>query len=379
MKIIFVVHDFSLTGAPRLGLQIAEVLAQTHDVTLVTKKDGPLRELVESGTFSDVIDVHTSHEVADLTLEERVNRAYELLQNVRPDLVYVNSIAAGDWVSAARKARCKVALHVHELQRSIVELQGMRLFDSYDISQADIVIAASDECVHDIHRTLRYSPERVINFGVCVDIEQIRQMGANVPSAGVRHDRRKLAWDKEQRAERRLVVMCGQSCERKGSDLFWKVAEACPGCDFLWVGPWDDDMSRRVNPGLSLNKLKPLDNFYWTNLVKNPFAFIARADLFVLTAREDPNPLVVPEAISLGVPVLTFRDSGGSHAWTSRYGYSLSGSVDPKRISDFISRFFSQQQFPASPDTAFFEAVDLKRKVRSMSAELERIKTPLAA
>lgn len=379
MKIAFVLHDFSLTGAPKLGLQIAEIFAQTHQVTLITKKDGPLRDQIKEGSFIEVIDVATSHELADLSLQERVERATELLKRIDPDLVYVNSLAAGEWVSAASALKRSVVLHVHELQQSILELQRMRLFDNFSVSQADLVLTASDECMRDVRRLFRLPAERVVNFGVCVNIEEVQRLAEVAPGAAIRHDGKALDWSRRKRSARKLIVMCGQSSHRKGSDLFWQAAADVPEHDFLWVGPWDDELSQAVNPALALNLKKRLKNLYWTNLVKNPFAYISQADLFVLTAREDPNPLVVPEAISLRVPVVTFRNSGGSHDWTNRFGYSLTGNVDPVRIADFIHRFFLAANEGVDLDQRFLEVADLRAKARSIMQDIESLVSAAAA
>ena len=146
-----------------------------------------------------------------------------------------------------------------------------------------------------------------------------------------------------------------------------------PELDFVWIGPWDDPASRQVNPAFALNIREPADNLYWTNSVANPYPLIANGGLFVLTSREDPNPLVVPEAIALGVATLCFSGTGGSTAWTDLFGFSLSGDVDPMRIVQFAQRFFAHSDFswPASP--GFLEAIDLRSKVPDLISRVMQL------
>ncbi len=45
----------------------------------------------------------------------------------------------------------------------------------------------------------------------------------------------------------------------------------------------------------------------------NPFPYFKAADIVVVPSREDPFPLVVLEAMSLGKPTVIFKEAGGIH------------------------------------------------------------------
>ena len=68
---------------------------------------------------------------------------------------------------------------------------------------------------------------------------------------------------------------------------------------FVWVGDLGDPEMAQACPALEF--LGP---------DANPFRHVARFDVFCLPSRDDPFPLVVLEAMSLGVPVVAF-DVGG--------------------------------------------------------------------
>jgi hypothetical protein len=360
MRVAFILHELNLTGAAKLGLQMARVFARNHEVALVSKKDGPLRQTIPPGLFHDVVITNTNHEICSEPLEQRVAKATAWLEEFNPDLVYVNSTAAADWLGAARLLGCRTVLHVHEMLRIMSELLVLKVFDRYDVAGADRILAASRECMNDVQACFDVPTEKITNFGVCVDVREILERSKEEPALAVRHDGRPL--DYASRGERKIVAMCGLAQHRKGVDLFWEAARLTPEHDFLWIGPWDDADARETNPALALNAENPLDNLYWTNMTSNPYSIMARADLLALTSREDPNPLVVPEAIALGRPVATFASTGGAHEWTSRYGLSLSGAPDAERLSNFSRRFFSMEATAWSPNDSFFEAADLETK-----------------
>jgi len=364
MKIAFILHDLNLTGAARLGLQVARVMARSHDVKLVAKRDGPLRETIPEGLFRDLVITDTNHEDCDESLDSRVANASQWLKESDPDLVYVNSIAAADWVGAARQSAHRSVLHIHEMLREISNLRLSNVFDGYDVGHSDRILAASRECLEAVRSAFSIPAEKLTNFGVCVDVPDIEAKSRDKPAAAVRHDGELL--DYRGKPDRKLIAMCGLAQHRKGADLFWETARISPEHDFLWIGPWDDPNSELVNPALPLNSQMPLDNLYWTNTTTNPYSAMARADLFALTSREDPNPLVVPEAISLGRPVVTFAASGGAHEWTSRHGLSLSGKPDPQRLADFARHFFSMKQLDWTPGPAFFQEADLEAKTTEL-------------
>lgn len=372
MKIAFVLHDFGLTGAPKLGLQIAAILARHHPVWLFVKQDGPLRSMVPARLFQDLVVTNTSHEIRHDPLGVRVDQAATSLRAIQPDLVYVNSIAAADWIGGAVRARCRSVLHVHEMRRQIYDLKRINVYSTADVVKADRVLAASPECLRDFQGVFGVDPRKVEDFGVCIDLTDIQDKATSNPPRAVRHDGEALSYIARSR-DRKIVAMCGLAQQRKGADLFWDTARLTPEHDFLWIGPWNDPAAQKTNPALPLNARTPLDNLYWTNLTTNPYAAMTHVHLFALTAREDPNPLVVPEAIALGLPVATFAGTGGSHHWTNRYGLSLSGQPNPERLSAFIRRFF-HLPVPTAAWTAnqsFSAVASLEGKTTALMRKLE--------
>src|SRR5262249_3628557 len=174
------------------------------------------------------------------------------------------------------------------------------------------------------------------DFGICLGVDDILERARETVAPAKRFDGEALS------GTRPIVAMCGVAATRKGADLFYEAATQTPDVDFLWVGPWDDEIARNANPV----KDRPMDdqasNFYYTNLTQNPYAHIAKATLFLLTSREDPNPLVVPEALLLDVPTVSFTRGTGAHLWTSRFGTALSGAPEAARIAKYVERFLEQ-------------------------------------
>ena len=111
--------------------------------------------------------------------------------------------------------------------------------------------------------------------------------------------------------------MCGSGLDewRKGTDLFIRCAHqvgeiTSREVQFIWVGGWLSESAKIEHLELA-NTLGVADRIRFTGMVENPMDYYQVCDVFNLTSREDPFPLVCLEAASLGKPVICFADAGG--------------------------------------------------------------------
>jgi len=134
-----------------------------------------------------------------------------------------------------------------------------------------------------------------------------------------------------------VISMCGTASKRKGSDIFFQTAKRLPQFNFLWIGPWN----KKEAPGniiLDDYEKSRLTNFYVTHETSNPYPYFRLSDIFVLTSREDPNPLVVMEALFLAKVCIGFSGTGGSKDLLNRFGILLHGEITVKQLISIIER-----------------------------------------
>ena len=366
MRIFFVLHDLSLTGAPKIGLKMAEYFSESTETFLIARQNGPLGDQIVDTKFAQVIIDDMLHESVNLIREDRLKHAVEIIKEHEPDLIYVNSIAASEWLSAAKICNTKCILHVHEMKDGIFGLEQNNLFDPYDFEYCDLITFASYESQRDFESLFGVNAVH-INFGVGINYDEVLALSKLNPDSCI--NARGVSF---KRAEKRKVfAMCGTAVYRKGSDIFWELARSLPEHDFIWIGSWDDDsFVRSTNPALPLNKKVPLKNLYWSNTTSNPAPLILSSDVFLLTSREDPNPLVVLEAFALGTPVVAFSGTGSSYLLTNKYGYTLSGEVDLTRLTAFCKRLigFDRNSYAVAVDSV---ELDLKNKTNELIATIK--------
>ena len=108
----------------------------------------------------------------------------------------------------------------------------------------------------------------------------------------------------------RIIIGAGYADLRKGFDLFlqlWRKMRGAVHC--VWLG--DIDPSLKNNLHVELTSALSSGTFHMPGRVENVPAWLAAADVFALTSREDPYPSVVLEALAAGLPCVAFEETGG--------------------------------------------------------------------
>ena len=330
MRICLVCHEASLTGAPRLGFDLALFLSDRHEVHLVVKAGGPLLEQPRYAKLQAACRNVETYQFARVPpYTDRVEGATRVLREIRPDLLYVNSVAAGDWCEAGARAGVVVALHTHEM-RSVLPILLSRTATPRLLEWTDLLVGDCREALDDLQDTVGVRFENVLDFGIHIDTEAVLAQGelgvpppVNARGASPGRDRRRVA-------------MCGHAQPRKGADIFFDLACRLPQYDFLWIGAWGPPDTEDNDPVFERFRARSIDNLYVTGLTANPYAYLREIDTFLLTSREDPNPVVVAEALLFGKKVVAFSETGGSKTLLSRFGYVLHGAPDSGRAAALL-------------------------------------------
>lgn len=99
------------------------------------------------------------------------------------------------------------------------------------------------------------------------------------------------------------IVMSGSLSRRKGVPLFTEVARLAATAGKPWHFHWIGGP-----PGGEVFDYRP--EVIWWGWQDNPGALVRQARLFFLSSADDPQPLAAMEALSLGVPVVCYKDTG---------------------------------------------------------------------
>lgn len=327
---LLVSHDASLSGAPRIAVEI--LLASRDAVekrSLVIRWPGPLAGDLAAAADSYRLEPYRRTRVslrrfrmtrdAAIRVEEAAAKA--VLRRENPDLVYLNSVLSACYIRPALARGMRVVLHSHELNDAVS--WGLSRYDLGDAYRKIRLVACSEAAKRCLQETT--GTEDVTVLPSVVDAGRVHRL----VSAG------------ESQATFRgpdgLVIACGATNETKGTDLWLRVARAvkerlgpvCP--EFVWIGGSEIRFYERLARGLGV-----ADRVHFLGQISNPYPIMASADILTVPSRQDAFPLVVLEGMCLGVPIVAF-DVGGIADQVGDAGV-LVKSGDVEGMADAVQR-----------------------------------------
>lgn len=279
-NVLFVSHESSATGAPIVFIntiiKLKEILPHIQIYLIILKK-GALDDKFRSITNN----VWSVGEEPPLGWPEF-------------ELVYFNSIESSHLFADLKlkgyiNKFTKIILHSHEMYGTVHKygLEKSKIL----IDKVDYVFCAS---------------EAVLN--------NILDIGFDEKCCAVVRPLVSLPNIKKLQSEE-IIMACGEISFNKGIDFFIQVAKSyfeknpSSNLKFYWVGPDTRGLKALVEWDLTHMNLN--DRVIFTGYSSKVIDYYSKSKLFFLPSRQDSFPLVVLEALSVGLPILYFKETGG--------------------------------------------------------------------
>jgi glycosyltransferase involved in cell wall biosynthesis len=142
-----------------------------------------------------------------------------------------------------------------------------------------------------------------------------------------------------------VIGGAGTTDWRKGIELFLVVAQQVfakmPEADirFAWKGALPESLEvARLQYDIQRSGLEGKIRFL--PLSREMDSYFSHIDLFLLTSREDPYPLVVLEAAGFGKPTLAFEKAGGAPEFIGEEAGSCYPYLDTTAMADGILHYY---------------------------------------
>lgn len=299
-KILFISHDATRTGAPILLLNLAEALMANQNNKYV------LSFLIKQPPY-DLVDKFSSYPVKlatdnNYSIRKRLHLSKYSLRNIKNsltgvDLIISNTLTNGDILPVIRKYfQGPVYSYIHEL-----EMAAQYFTNTQDVN-------ALRECTNH-YLVPSLAVKKFLQESYSIADNNISLLQYYIPS---------LNNEIKKRAENNTLIIGGVGTIdwRKGPDLFIQVAyltfQKKPDADikFIWKGAINNIDLLRLQYDISKTGLK--DKIEFQPASDDMQSFYKKIDVFLLTSREDPYPLVVLEAADAGVPTICFENAGGA-------------------------------------------------------------------
>lgn len=295
-KILFISHEGSRTGAPLVILSLIKEIKQKIDSKslVLFLEDGPV--INDFKEHINVFDFDCNKRLKKLlpySFRREFNRRYFYLWAKHQcfDLIYANTVASlKEAISLKNFLNIPILLHVHETERTFhnrgITRDMIKMCDKY-IAVSSLSVQALENWGVDKNKITIVRP-----FSDFLDNVEIKTVDIN--------------------QETFVIGASGVGSWRKGADIFPLIIKTFTdkypdiSCKFVWIG----NLSTQEMV-FDIKKMGLEKYIITPGVVNNPMEYYKKFDVFLLTSRDDPFPLVCMENAALGTPIVLFENTSG--------------------------------------------------------------------
>ena len=313
-KVLLISHEASRTGAPVCFLRLAEELTKIPGVEcwIFLLKGGELADAF--ARVAPTLDVHAlaAHGISYPDIPTELARQFREYSS--RGIAICNTMVLSSFHAAFAEHQVPVLSWVHELPISIDFFGGRPAIEQISAASRRVIVPAD-----------AVRGAMIDRYGV--DPDQITTVYNGLEARTRDLERKRETFRRQVRTElgipedALIVLGCGTVELRKGADLFAQLCrrvltqasdgEPAANAWFIWVGQtgfpfFQDWLIHDAEHGVAKGRL------IFTGPRDDTVPYFMAADLFALTSREDPCPVVNVEAMESGLPVVAFEESGGA-------------------------------------------------------------------
>jgi len=312
MKILFIGHDASRTGAPLLLLQLMSWLKVNYsdiEFDCLLLDGGELEKEYQS---TCKVYYREPKEIKRLSYIKRIlKRIFRIKHNIRAayydnlfnklksnnyDVIYGNTIVSSNAILELTTLipHAKILMHVHEL---------------YDITRF----------YSDSLNKLSVTKIKIITVSQITKQNLIKNHGISESSIELVYeyiDTKKITEKQIENPTTKFIVNgSGLVQVRKGYDIFISVAKRAiqkyPDIPFhfKWIGTIPEYLSFYIQNDIEMADLNGIVEFIGAK--EDPYFEFSSSSVFLMTSRQDPFPLVCIEHALLGKPIICFDKVSG--------------------------------------------------------------------
>lgn len=356
MKILFLTHQTSRTGAPMVLLHFLKwikINQPNQEIHCIAIEGGELEEEFKM-VSNDYMNLSTIKKSNTNLIKEIKKKSLKKIGFHQPalstkdqyikkvgtkhfDLIYVNTVVC---LPVAVKLKTfapeiKHILHVHELKNMIVQL--LPKFESY-LKNIDFYIAVSDKVKKSLINNYNISPK---------DVEVVYEF-TNISFV-----------ENNSKSNSFIIGGSGSINFRKGVDLFISVAAYIKrnypeaNIKFIWVGSGNPHFTNMLKEDIKKTGLE--DSVHMVGKTDNPEQYYSKFDMFLMTSREDPFPLVCIEAGMLRKPIICFKNATGTEEILKKGGGKIIPYLDHIEMAKAVIVYYGNESMLKEDGEKAFE------------------------
>ncbi len=336
MRILFISHNATRSGAPILLLSLIEYLKRTRslEILIVLGESGELEKEFQKFGKTYIISKNNKwkNPIFSKIYKKLIDPCHlffikHRLNTKKIDLIYANTFSVGFILKFINPKGIRVITHVHEMVYTIRSFgdENNDAIKKYTHEYIAVSEAVKNGLVNTfdiedvkINTVYGFLPKVALKFNKELS-SQLRKL-LNIPN------------------EAFIIGGSGNASWGKGTDLFvqlaFKLIKKNPNFYFVWVGAntgWLEEFYNQLH--YDMDKLEISNKLIFTGSVTNPYDYYNIFDAFALTSREDSFPLVCLENAAFGNPILCFDKAGG----IKEFIYDNNGIVVPYLDLDIMA------------------------------------------
>ena len=339
-NILFVSHDANRAGAQILLLRFLKLLKNHPDFkfSILLKEGGIIEnEFEEIATTYYWKDRNAKSQKT--IFEKIINKVFaknnyeknllERLKTQNFDLIVSNTVTNGDLLEKLSILNISISTYVHELEMGIQQYTSPQSFQS-TLNFTNSYIACAESVKENLIRNHT------------IDATKIKVLPSLLPESAMSFESSqskisnlKNKYNIPENAF--LVGGMGTVDLRKGVDVFLQVANQLKDKNdvyFLWVGGQNTEIEYKI---FQIDKDRlDLKNVIFQTSISNPLDFMDAFDVFFVSSREDPYPLVVLEAAMLAKPIICFDKAGGAKDFVEKDCGFVVNYLDKNKVAEKI-------------------------------------------
>jgi glycosyltransferase involved in cell wall biosynthesis len=341
--VLFVSHELTRTGAPILLLNLMEALQEKYNIALLSMDAGELLE-----EFSELASwIAIPGDMCANRKKFMKRQIQRISSTLDVKFAIVNTIVCSEALPILRRVDIPTIHLIHEFSMGRENKWWLELSSRYanaTVFSSELVKNNAIEKVAHIENPKTY----VIPQGIFDPSREARSLKNDLPQ------NKRSEFTLKHPGEI-LVMGAGTVDYRKGVDLFLACAKQTTQripelkIRFVWVG---HGFRKNIKPYAmflkdQIDKYDLGDRFITIDEVKDFKEVCRQADIFFLSSRLDPLPIVAQTALGLGIPVICFESATGTAEFLRTDKLASSGVVPYLDTNIASERIIQLAQEPA--------------------------------
>lgn len=296
MKIIQVIHSLEVGGAEKITVELSNELARDHKVLVCTFKE-ETRDGKVSGKLNNTVDfislgINSKYSVRILY------RLYKLIRMQKPDVIHVHLHNSFYYVFVLSLISRKIRF-VHTIHNELFAWEKiMRIASIVGFFRKNLIhVCISKNIYQQFKATFPKSKFVQIDNGILP------------PGKKTESDPSFVKWFNgyKQNEISKVFVAIGNFAPFKRFDLLIETF-SCLSDSYTLIIIGGDDISKKQNLKISGNRIPK--NVILTGCCDNVFPYLMSASALLVSSSREGMPLVVLEAFSVGLPVISTPAGG---------------------------------------------------------------------